>query len=1241
MPSKIILKKSSVASKVPVAGDLDFGELAINYTDSKLYFKKADGSIDAFTSSAAAAPVTSVGGYTGVVTATNLLNAIKTVDGTGSGLDADTLDGLSSASFYLASNPNGYTSNLGTVTNVGATSPVVSSGGTTPTISMPSATASANGYMTAAYASKLDGIAAGATNVTNTNQLTNGAGYITSAALASYLPLTGGTLNGILTANGGIYAPKIGIASSNLADQVNGAPWYGLGFSDLNFGAAQVPQFAGYYGLRIRTASTIMDFAPNGDPGNINVSNGGFKVGGNVALHAGNYSSYALPLSGGTISSGGAYPLQLQTTQRYGLRVYNTSVAGSGWWLANDANTLAFHADGVGDRASLNSDGVFITTGSFRAPLFYDSNDTGYYIDPNSYSRIRQLTVTQARVDSSKYPVGHYTSGQEVFSIDPTWSQDQLREYFNSNSISWVADSTAPGGYAISISGNVNVGGAMGSGFPFIPVETDDTFYMEVYVKDVSGTNTHYMGSVDFNESFGNLGGNPGSYGYWVMANNGPGTGWTKYSGYISGFGTSTGSFKSGTKYWTPQALFNYTGGGTSYISGWRVYRLAKGIVGRFPNGTVNNGEAWFGRANDRARGTYTVQLGGGSSSGRTFEVVDYAWTDTLFSVNSANYASASGSFRAPIFYDSHDTGYYVDPTSTGVSLSSNGIVVSGTGTAGGFQNRTFTSGRNRIWSFGNADSYGLSYFQGSGGYNSADSVGIHFGSASAAGSDFTFATSPGGTFIASGSVRSPIFYDSQNTAYFTDPAGRSRQSQIDFGDGGYYIHAGSWGMRNTTPYGYIEFGPANSGHAHIYTDRSNFYFNAQIQVLGGSNINQSDIRANIFYDANDTSYYTDQNSTSSYYRINVNNNILFTNYGRGMVGTYSASRYQAVFAMGDSYKLPDDGTSTGSLYGIAWSHPNAGGTAGNLNTHGALILENGSFLAALSGSIRSRDDMRTPIFYDSNNTGYYLDPNSVSYLYGLTLAGGSYFRPQNWIQFDGSYGLYWPNHYGAHLHANDLSTYTQIALRGSKNSYGGIYDQYSGVNIGMYDSSGNGGLYREGSGRWFQYYHVGNDCTGFGTSSTSSAYNIYAPKGIYSGGRVDGTIFYDSNNTGYYVDPNSTTYLYYLQSATTVRADSDRRLKENIVPITGALAKVRLLQGCTYTRNDLADKTKVYMGMIAQDVLPVVPEVVSGSEKGKYSLGYAELVPLLNEAIKEQDLIIQSQEARIKRLESLIEKLI
>lgn len=49
MANQIILKKSSVAAKAPVAADLEYGELALNYSDGKLYYKKADNSIDAFT----------------------------------------------------------------------------------------------------------------------------------------------------------------------------------------------------------------------------------------------------------------------------------------------------------------------------------------------------------------------------------------------------------------------------------------------------------------------------------------------------------------------------------------------------------------------------------------------------------------------------------------------------------------------------------------------------------------------------------------------------------------------------------------------------------------------------------------------------------------------------------------------------------------------------------------------------------------------------------------------------------------------------------------------------------------------------------------------------------------------------------------------------------------------------------------------------------------------------------------
>lgn len=48
MANKVLLKKSSVAAKVPLTTDLDYGELALNYADGKLYFKNASNVVAAF-----------------------------------------------------------------------------------------------------------------------------------------------------------------------------------------------------------------------------------------------------------------------------------------------------------------------------------------------------------------------------------------------------------------------------------------------------------------------------------------------------------------------------------------------------------------------------------------------------------------------------------------------------------------------------------------------------------------------------------------------------------------------------------------------------------------------------------------------------------------------------------------------------------------------------------------------------------------------------------------------------------------------------------------------------------------------------------------------------------------------------------------------------------------------------------------------------------------------------------------
>ena len=83
------------------------------------------------------------------------------------------------------------------------------------------------------------------------------------------------------------------------------------------------------------------------------------------------------------------------------------------------------------------------------------------------------------------------------------------------------------------------------------------------------------------------------------------------------------------------------------------------------------------------------------------------------------------------------------------------------------------------------------------------------------------------------------------------------------------------------------------------------------------------------------------------------------------------------------------------------------------------------------------------------------------------------------------------------------------------------------------------------------------------------------------------------------------------------VTAYSDARVKENVKTIEGALDKVLALRGVSYTRIGSEDgKTKI--GVIAQETLPIVPEVVNQDEYGMYNVAYGNMGGLFIEAIKE-----------------------
>jgi len=92
----------------------------------------------------------------------------------------------------------------------------------------------------------------------------------------------------------------------------------------------------------------------------------------------------------------------------------------------------------------------------------------------------------------------------------------------------------------------------------------------------------------------------------------------------------------------------------------------------------------------------------------------------------------------------------------------------------------------------------------------------------------------------------------------------------------------------------------------------------------------------------------------------------------------------------------------------------------------------------------------------------------------------------------------------------------------------------------------------------------------------------------------------------------------------------SSRRWKTNIQTLHGALSKVGLLRGVSY---ELKANGKHEVGVIAEEVGAIVPEVVTWDKNGKdaLSVDYSRLIALLIESTKEQQTLIRQQQEQIK----------
>jgi hypothetical protein len=205
-------------------------------------------------------------------------------------------------------------------------------------------------------------------------------------------------------------------------------------------------------------------------------------------------------------------------------------------------------------------------------------------------------------------------------------------------------------------------------------------------------------------------------------------------------------------------------------------------------------------------------------------------------------------------------------------------------------------------------------------------------------------------------------------------------------------------------------------------------------------------------------------------------------------------------------------------------------------------------------------------------------------------------------------------------------STYVSYVFAG-----GDVYSGASGGTIGgfYFNSSSHGIRRATGTNDVYCFTTSGTLYLGAGGSSTTHVR-------VLSGGDVGIGV-----SPSYKLDVNGNIH------GTGFPTSSDVRFKKNITPLQNSLEKIKKLQGVKYEWNEFVNSRRdgyklniPIIGLIAQDVEQVVPEIVdhwklSEDCQDARSIDYPRLIPLLIEAMKEQQNQIEELRNEIKSLKS------
>ena len=769
---------------------------------------------------------------------------------------------------------------------------------------------------------------------------------------------------------------------------------------------------------------------------------------------------------------------------------------------------------------------------SVRAPIFYDSNDTSYYVDPNSNSN---FIVVYA---SEFYNRGWFRTNDSDKGL---YNQATGQHWYSDNGNFW----------------NMGGGNLNGQGIRF---RDNHQGTVRGYVYYDQSNNVGFLNQ-DGNWRARVVGGD------YFLADGSSARAQIFYDSndtayYINGAGDSvlnTLYLRNGSI----QAKFAQASN-FGYSSSYRTVVLGNEYLTTISMGVDVSGNA-SGSFNGQGEGREVL-----FRNGVTFVTPNSANTGYLPTFNMTDgYVTSGGSVRSPIFYDSDNTGYYVDPASTSVL---GGIVLNGAldvrdsnpqywrSTNGAYQ-RVDT--RTEATSLSRAHWYGVSSSGGTSNFRHAWYDNAAYFNVTAQDGEIIFERTAGETIVRStGSFRAPAFYDSNDTAYYIDPNGNSTVNNLYAGGGLFVLYNSVGDKVDGSPW--YGMGGTTSGTVQVagYYGLRLRTASSIVDLVGDYAQANNSFRAPIFYDSNNTAHYVDPNATSVmttvYARKNSANNSPAIEVRGGNPGYPRIQTYGLDADAGAWMGLGTDMAGGPYEHSIYFPYGNANNGRLSIGDYSGTTYN--PRLWVFTGYTQINNSTRSPLFYDSDNTGYYVDAASTSNLRGLTLTDGS-------------------------------ASMTFSSTSSGRSGAFGMTDSYN-----MYlNAPTNGVLYLSSFQAPIMY------------DRDNSAYYV------------------DPHST---TNINVLNVAGNIVAAGNVTAYSDIRIKANVETIPSALDKLDQIRGVTYTRIDLDDKEQRYAGVIAQEIEAVLPEAVRDLGNIK-AVDYNATIALLIEAVKELSLKVKTLEEK------------